>query len=96
MPIEENDDGFVFGKIVLPLVRNGSNLKREDFLLSEHYQSVLLVNIGLHCIDSGQVAITCISVEPFLDYYPLAMFMHKPQSMNLISLHHAMPFSLES
>lgn len=81
--VNQNDTGYKFGKIVLIL----TNLSCVHFVV-ELYQSVHILDLGVHCLQNGHNAhYECVSVDSLADYYPLATY--DQFGLDLIALHHS-------
>ena len=85
LPVKENEDGLVFGKILLIVV----DRNKDAYFVTELCQSMYLVALGVHCIvgDNEKHACVCIPAEKLLDYYCLPQY--KINDLSLVPLHHA-------
>ena len=64
--LDNNDEGLVFGKIVLILIHGGSTV----YFITEIQQSVYLVELGLHCLVSDDLdcrSCVCVQADHLLD-----------------------------
>ena len=84
--LDNNDEGLVFGKIVLILIHGGSTV----YFITEIQQSVYLVELGLHCLVGDDLdcrSCVCVQADHLLDYYPCPVY--KSRGLSLVALHHA-------
>ena len=89
VPIDQNEEGIVFGKIVLILVNEGYRV----YFVAEKCQSVYFCQMGLTALlsKSEDHHNICILADKVLDYYPLPEY--KSRSLLLVPLHHAVSVS---
>lgn len=80
--MEDSDMGYTFGKIAL-ILNNSSDV----YFGIEKYQSVPLVDLGVHCLVDSGISYVCVSVEDLADYYPLSLY--KIFDVNLVPFHHS-------
>lgn len=80
--VDDSDDGLVFGKIAVILV-NDSGL----YFVLELHQSVLLIDLGLHCLRCPPERSVCVNADSLMDYYPLPLY--NMAGLFVVSLHHS-------
>jgi len=81
--VDQNDTGYLFGKILLILI-NESNVH----FVVQQYQSVPVVDLGVYCLQSNSEAqYTCLTIDKLADYYPLSVY--NQFGLNLVALHHS-------
>jgi hypothetical protein len=85
--LEEGDDGIVFGRIEVILVKRSC----EAYFVTSVYQSLLHVDSGLYGLvdydpTGANVDFRCTSADSLLDYYPLPCYMF--DGIHAIALHH--------
>jgi hypothetical protein len=85
VPVDSNETGLVFGRIIIILVMKHVE---EVYLVVERFQSSRLIDLGVHCIDSinENKSVQCISVDKLLDYYPLPKY--EVHNLWMLPLHH--------
>lgn len=82
-----NEHGYVFGKISVILI---SHNKQVHFVL-DMLPSVLLVDLGLHCLQKSEKRFKCVHADSLCDYYPLPMYY--VSGLTVVSLHHSISSS---
>lgn len=83
MVVQQNDTGYMFGKIVLILI----NQSCVHFVV-EQYQSVPVVDMGVHCLqNSNDACYVCLTMDSLADYYPLPAY--NQFGLHLIAMHHS-------
>lgn len=80
--VDDSDDGLVFGKIAVILV-NDSGL----YFVLELHHSVLLIDLGLHCLRCPPERSVCVNADSLMDYYPLPLY--NMAGLFVVSLHHS-------
>lgn len=83
--VNHTDEGFVFGKIEGILVEDSTL----HFVLGLHH-SVLLVDLGLHCLHCPPESNVCVNVDSLMDYYPMPLY--SIAGLSVISLHHSVSY----
>lgn len=79
--VAHDDDGILFGKIVLILLH-----QNKVYLMLEKCESVLLIDVGVHWLTVlGQYM--CVDIDSLADYYPsLSYYSIKFQWLHYITL----------
>ena len=80
--MEENYDGYTFGKISLILVTESQVL-----LIVGVNQSVSPVNLGVQFIPDSLINYVCVNKDRLNNYYPLPVY--EVSSFYVVSLHHS-------
>jgi len=81
--VDQNDTGYLLGKILLILVNEAT-----VHFVVQQYQSVPVVDLGVYCLQSNSEAhYQCLTVEKLVDYYPLSVY--NQFGLNLVALHHS-------
>ncbi len=78
-----NEHGYVFGKISVILISHSS----EVYFVVNILQSVLLIDLGLHCLQNSEKRFICIHAQHLRDYYPLPVY--NASGLSVVSMHHA-------
>lgn len=79
---DHSEHGYVFGKISVILISH----KQVHFVLDIR-QSVLLIDLGLYCLQSSEKTFACIHANHLCDYYPPPVY--KVSGLSVVSLHHS-------
>ncbi len=81
--VDQNDTGYLFGKILLILINES-----DVHFVVQQYQSVPVVDLGVYCLQSSSEAqYQCLTVDKLADYYPLSGYTQF--GLNLVALHHS-------
>lgn len=78
--------GHIFGKISVILISH----KQVHFVL-DILQSVILINLGLHCLHNSEKRFICVQADSLFDYYPLPVYI--ASGLTVVSLHHSISSS---
>lgn len=78
--------GHIFGKISVILISH----KQVHFVL-DILQSVILINLGLHCLYNSEKRFICVQADSLFDYYPLPVYI--ASGLTVVSLHHSISSS---
>lgn len=83
--LDQSDEGITFGKIKAILIQGDS-----VYFLTEVYNSVTLIDQGLHSLAMTPAKrLCCVDQESLLDYYPLPLY--KLCGLSVLALHHSFP-----
>lgn len=80
--VDDTDDGLDFGKIAVILVNDS-----ELYFVLELDHSVLLIDLGLHCLRCPTERSVCVNADSLMDYYPPPL--SNMAGLFVVSLHHA-------
>ncbi len=83
--LKSNDQDFLFGKISVILISH-----TQVHFVVDMLQSVLLIDLGLHCLGNSEERFLCVHADSLCDYYPLPIY--QASGLNVVSLHHAICF----
>jgi len=83
--IDDDDEGFVTGKIKVVLIHKDSAV----YFIAEKYHALRIPDMGVYSLTLMQRSYCCINQENLLDYYPLPEYT--VHGTPLIILHHSFP-----
>lgn len=63
--VDEGIDGFVFGRIILILIKDSTHV----YFVVENHSSIHNISCGMYCWFKGEIVTCCVEIHSLLDHY---------------------------